>query len=145
MNEEIEIFINYLKSKGMNFSQVRRAILNFIIHSDGPFDMDALRQNIKQAGMTLDPSSIYRNLALYVDAGLIEPTSKKVNGKTFFQPKRRTQRAYFLSCPGCLSQVQIEDKALDAVILALCEKYNLNPESVLLKIEARHKKGKHTH
>ena len=145
MKEEHELFHAFLTQQGQRFTAVRQKILNVVLQSSGPFTAQSLLPHIRIGNSGVDRASLYRNLKLLKQAGLIEelPEGDPSGAKYYILP-RRTGRKYVLFCPGCHSEEPFSDERFDHAVLHLCRRFHLNPDSVLVKVEARHLRDGHS-
>ncbi len=144
MEDEHALFHAYLTEVKMRFTSVRRAILDAIIAYDGNFTVRDVLPLVKVRNVAIDRASLYRNFLLLMRCGIIEKIPQDEDtDRGFYRMTRRKQRRYQLYCPGCQSAEEVADEALDDALRNLCERFQLNFDTLQLRIEARHLHGRH--
>jgi len=144
MTEEHELFHAFLTQHGQRFTSVRQKILDVVLQNKGAFTAQSLLPHIRIGNAAIDRASLYRNLKLLKQAGLIEelPDGDSSGAKRFIVT-RRTGRNYLLFCLGCHSAESFYDEQLDQALLHLCRRFHLNKDSILVRVEARHLHNSH--
>lgn len=85
LQEARAILQDYLKSRKMKQTPERDYILDVIYHLDGPFDVDSLHQHVCEQKAYICRVTVYNNLQLYVEAGVVARFQPFVNGSQFFE------------------------------------------------------------
>ena len=67
----IERFTRYLESKGCRKTPERFAILQEILNTDKHFDVEMLSEKMAESGYKVSKATIYNNLELLVDCGIV--------------------------------------------------------------------------
>ena len=91
--------INILKSKGYKHTDKRKDILDVFTKVKGYLTARDVLQKLKQdyAGLSFD--TIYRNLSLFVQLGILEET--EFNGEKHYQLKCEDNHCHHLICVSC--------------------------------------------
>ncbi len=144
MKEEYELFHSFLKKQGMNFTSVRQAILDTLCEQESHFTVRDILPRVKVKNIAVNRASLYRNIHLLKLAGLLEevPPAER-SGRGCFRMVRRRPRRCILFCPGCHIAEQIADDEFDRALVRLCERFRLDPDTLQVRIEARHLCGRH--
>lgn len=85
LQEAVSILNVYLAERGMNQTSEREYILWVVYHIDSPFDVDALHELVCQEKGRVCRVTVYNNLMLFVDAGVVARFQPFVNGSQFFE------------------------------------------------------------
>lgn len=72
MNGEIELFRSFILKKGLRNTPEREKIIAEIFSRHDHFDVDELYFRLRQKGSKISKASIYRNLPLIKECGLIK-------------------------------------------------------------------------
>ena len=84
--DEAQVMLNaYLKERGMNHTPERDYILWVIYHLDVPFDVDSLHKLVCEEKALICRVTVYNNLLLFVEAGVVARFQPFVNGSQFFE------------------------------------------------------------
>lgn len=85
LQEAQDILNNYLQERGMNHTPERDYILWVIYHLDVPFDVDSLHKLVCEEKALICRVTVYNNLLLFVEAGVVARFQPFVNGSQFFE------------------------------------------------------------
>ncbi len=85
LKEAIVILQHYLKERHKNITPERQFILWTIYHVDTPFDVDALHELVCQHRAQVCRATIYNNLLLFVEAGVVSRFQPFPNGAHYFE------------------------------------------------------------
>ncbi len=137
--ETIELFKNFLAERKLSFTRERQEILRVICGFNRAFGVEDICAALVAAKMPLAGSTVYRNIDLLRAAGIIESASFCSGDRKRSQFKRMNprRRHYQLHCLDCETVKQIQSEELDRAILDICNKYDISPEGLVVKIEGR--------
>ena len=85
LQEAQALLETYLKERGMNHTPERDYILWVIYHLDVPFDVDSLHKLVCEEKALICRVTVYNNLLLFVEAGVVARFQPFVNGAQFFE------------------------------------------------------------
>lgn len=68
---ENEVFMRYLRSKGLSVTPERMAVLEAAFSNHGHFTPEELLADARRKGKRLSRASVYRTLGLLLDSGLV--------------------------------------------------------------------------
>lgn len=119
----------YLKSQGKRYSLEREELLEVIQSMDGHFTIDDLCKAARESGAVGADSTIYRNINIFVDAGILDEL-RMPGGKTVYEKSRKSGRHSHLLCSGCgdVRPVKFTDECTDHFD-NICEKTEFSPVS----------------
>jgi Fur family ferric uptake transcriptional regulator len=69
-------FKEFLKAKGLKFTNERRLILREVLSRKGHFDLEELYISMRTKGLKVSKASVYRTLPLLIECSLIEQVEK---------------------------------------------------------------------
>jgi Fur family transcriptional regulator, ferric uptake regulator len=90
----------YLKTQGKRYSLEREELLEVIQAMDGHFAIEALCKAAREAGAVGADSTIYRNINIFVDAGILDEL-RLPGGRNVYEKCRKSSRHSHVLCSGC--------------------------------------------
>ena len=66
------VFIEYLKDRGLKYTYERRVLLEAVMRKDEHFEVEQLMIDLRQQGHRIAKATIYRTLPLLVNCGIIK-------------------------------------------------------------------------
>lgn len=115
--------ITLLKEKGYKVTERRKAILTYFYESDGYRTAKDLIQHLETHYQSISPDTIYRNLHLYNEMGILEST--ELNGEKQFQMRCTAEHHHHFICNACGMTTHIDICPMDEVKQAL-SKYTID-------------------
>lgn len=85
--------------KKRRWSSRRELLLELLQKEGGHVDAEALYRKAKELCPTIGLSTVYRNLRLFKDLGLVKELQLKA-GHAHYEPVKRTEHGHFI-CVGC--------------------------------------------
>ena len=122
MGNEVEIFRSYIKSKGLRNTREREEIVQEIFSNTGHFDVEGLYMKLKRRGSKVSKASIYRNIPLLIDSGLIREVSYK-DGHMHYEHVHGRAHHCHLSCIECGKVVEFVEPSIKEVEKRLESRY----------------------
>ncbi len=133
------VFRRQLKAEGLKYTPERARILDAIIEIDGPFEADALLDQLRAAAapdQKVSKATVYRTIKLLEDAGIIQRILFDRDGSRF--QLVYGQSANTLLVRSDTGEVEaIEAPELIALRDRLCRERGLTPEGHRFQIVAR--------
>ncbi len=133
------VFRRQLKAEGLKYTPERARILDAIIELDGPFEADALLDQLREAAapdQKVSKATVYRTIKLLEDAGIIQRILFDRDGSRF--QLVYGQSANTLLVRSDTGEVEaIEAPELIALRDRLCRERGLVPEGHRFQIVAR--------
>ena len=131
-------FIDNLKRQKLSVTYERLEIAKTVIEfGEKCFSVDELYSAIKAKGMAMAQSTLYRNLGLLRNTGLIELLPKSINGKTFYKILPAQRIICKLSSTDYEYDKVIQDERLDRLVLDICKDHGMETDGVICRIETR--------
>lgn len=103
MNQQHEA-IEALKAGGYKLTKVRKALLEVLLKEHGPFSVDDLFNKLQQ---TCDVVTIYRNMDLFLQLGLVVPCEFG-DGVTRYEFRSRGHHHHHIICTSCRQAETLE-------------------------------------
>lgn len=113
MRKEIERFRSFIKEKGLRNTPEREAIIVEIFAFPGHFDVDELYLRLRKTGSRVSKASIYRNIPLIIECGLIREIWHE-DGHMHYEPVYGQRHHCHLRCLQCGKVIEfVEDDLKD--------------------------------
>jgi Fur family ferric uptake transcriptional regulator len=127
----VELFAHYLKSRGMNVTQVRRQITETLFAERA--HVTAADLWVKLRAAKISSSTIYRTLELLVQGGLVR---KLDLGKTHahYEPVLGRPRHEHLICSQCSKIIEFQLHQLDEKLFEAAERHGFAAQYHDLKV-----------
>ena len=90
----------YLKAQGKRYSLEREELLEVIQTLDGHFTIEDLCKAARESGAVGADSTIYRNINIFVDAGILDEL-RLPGGRTVYEKSRKSTRHSHILCSSC--------------------------------------------
>jgi Fur family ferric uptake transcriptional regulator len=115
MNNELSIFITYLEKKSLRLTRQREYISQKIFTTKKHFSVEDMVDVFKNNGGTLGRVTIYRTIALLVDAGLLSEIDFNKGCKHYERSLNRASHAH-LVCKRCGKVTEFASSQLENII-----------------------------
>jgi Fur family ferric uptake transcriptional regulator len=123
MGDEIDLFRSFISRKGLRNTPEREEIIKEIFASHEHFDVDELYLRLRERGSKVSKASIYRNIPLIMDCGLIKEVWHE-NGHMHYEHIYGHGHHCHMRCIKCGKVIEFVDKELKAVEKRLEKKYD---------------------
>ncbi len=134
MDQELRVFRDYIRHRGLRRTPEREQVLVEIFQSRGHFDVDELYVKLRQKGVKVSRASIYRALPLFIDCGLIREVDFS-QGHWHYEPIYGQAHHSHLRCLGCGQTVEFEEPGLKALEKRLARRYGFRIKCHQLTVE----------
>ncbi len=112
----------YTKSKGLNSSASRNHILTIMADQTGHFSPTQLIQKVSARHPSIGPATVYRNITLFLEAGLLRQTLTATSGETLYEMESEEHHDHIV-CLDCGEIFEFHDedieKAQDKITVSL--------------------------
>jgi len=117
MNQEetIKIYKDFLKSKGLLYTQPREHILKEAMSALGHFSADELTSQMHKNGMSISRATVYRTLASMKEAGILSSVDFG-HGHIHYEAKKTKKYHEHITCKKCNAIYEIQVENLSKVI-----------------------------
>lgn len=110
--KEREEFQEFLKRKGCRVTEERLRLLEGIQYKHGHFNADDLVTHFRKQGMKVSRDTIYRNIPILLEAGILEQSFKK-SRDTFYESTRQKKHHDHILCRNCGKVVEFKDPSVE--------------------------------
>ena len=114
MTHDILGWENVLRQAGHRVTRQRGIILDAVCTGDGHIALGEVYTRARRQDPSLDRSTVYRALKLFVDVGLVVAADTG-DGETWYEIKR-LQQHHHLVCRECGSEQEIDDSVMVAMV-----------------------------
>jgi len=132
-HREEEIFLRYLRSHGLRVTPERRTLLEAIFAQHGHIDADEVLVAVREAGGKISRATVYRNLDLLVDCGLVEKV-RLGRQRFFYEHVHPGQKHDHLSCRVCGRIVEFVSPGITALLGEICRAHGFDREANHIQI-----------
>jgi len=110
--ETIKVYRDFLKSKGLLYTQPRELILKEATSTVGHFSADELTELMHKNGINISRATVYRTLASMKEAGILNSVDFG-HGHIHYEAKRTKKYHEHITCKKCgdICEIQIENLA----------------------------------
>ena len=125
MPNEIELFRSFIKGKGLRNTPEREEIILEIFVSQEHFDVDELYLRLRNTGSRVSKASIYRNIPLIMECGLIKEVWHE-DGHMHYEPVYGQTHHCHLRCLGCGKVIEFVESDLKDIQERLAKEHDFD-------------------
>jgi Fur family ferric uptake transcriptional regulator len=123
MGEEIDLFRSFIRRKGLRNTPEREEIIAEIFATDDHFDVDELYLRLRNKGSRVSKASIYRNIPLIMECGLIKEVWHE-DGHMHYEPIYGQSHHCHLRCIKCGKVIEFVEEELQVIETRLARKHS---------------------
>ena len=132
-HREEEIFLRYLRARGLRVTPERRALLTAIFAQHGHIDAEQVLTAARAAGGKISRATVYRNLELLLDCGLVARV--RLGGqRAVYEHVHPGQHHDHLSCRICGRIVEFVSPGTSALVGEISRAHGFSPEANRIQI-----------
>jgi len=130
---EEEQFLRFLRGRGLRVTAARRALCSEIFAQHGHIDADQVHRAVRAAGHSISRATVYRNLDLLVEAGLVHKV--RLGGhRAVFEHVHAGGDHDHMACRRCGRIVEFVSPAIVAMLGEICRAHGFSPGESRLQI-----------
>lgn len=118
---------NVLWSAGHRVTRQRSLILDAVCAGEGHTTLGEIYARVRKADRSIDRSTVYRALRLFVDLGLVVAADTG-DDETYYEVTR-PQPHHHLVCRSCRTEWEIDDAALQAMVSDVFQRHGFQVET----------------
>jgi len=130
---EETLFLDQLRRRGLRVTPERRSLLRAIFAQHRHIDAEELLEVARSDGHKMSRATVYRNLELLVECGLVAKV-RLPGGRTVFEHVHPGLQHDHLSCRECGRIVEFVSPGIAALLGEICRAHDFVPESPQLQI-----------
>ena len=135
MHQERQKFLKFLRSRGQRVTAERLALFSEVYTHHKHLDAEALLQAMKSKGLKISRATVYRNLELLVDCGLVRKQRLGRN-RFLYEHVHPGQRHDHLVCRSCGQVVEFVSAGIGAMQSEICRAHGFDPQDFSLQISS---------
>lgn len=118
----------YTKSKGLNSSASRNHILESMAEQTGHFSPTQLIQKVSSQHPSIGPATVYRNISLFLEAGLLRQTLTATSGETLYEMESEEHHDHIV-CLDCGEIFEFHDEEIEKAQDKVTSGLKFSPEN----------------
>jgi Fur family zinc uptake transcriptional regulator len=122
------------RERGLRFTALRRRVLELVWHSHRPIGAYELLANLGEEGKRPAPPTVYRALDFLIEAGLVHRLDS-LNAFVGCADPGRLHSGQFLICRDCRTVIELDDHAIEQLVMARAEALGFSELRQVLEIE----------
>lgn len=119
--EAVNIYKDFLKTKGLLYTKPRDFILKTALSSKGHFSADELTNKIRTRGKNIGRATVYRMLASMKESGILN-TVDLGHGHTHYEQAGVKEQHEHITCEKCGAICEINIKSLKKILNVAAKK-----------------------
>ena len=133
MQEEIQVFHEYIQRHGFKRSSQRDLILETFLNTEEHVSAEDLYRLVKEKDPTVGFTTVYRTLHLLMDSGLAREANFG-DGRTRYEHNYKHQHHDHLICVGCGELIEFYSEIIENMQDKIAHKYKFRPTHHSLRI-----------
>lgn len=125
--EEEELFVEFLRARGLRVTAERRALLASIFAQRRHIDAEEVLRAAHVAGHKISRATVYRNLDLLVECGLVREV-RRADERRVFEHISPGQDHDHLVCRQCGRIAEFASQELTALLGCICRTKGFEPQ-----------------
>lgn len=126
-------FLDYLREQGMRVTRERMVLFDEIFDRHGHIDAEDLLEGMQSRGVKISRATVYRNLDLLVDCGLVRKYRLGRN-RFLFEHVHSGQQHDHLVCSECGRVAEFVSPGIAALQTEICRAHGFVPDQHTLQI-----------
>ncbi|MCB1034039.1 MAG: transcriptional repressor [Acidobacteria bacterium] len=135
MQQERQQFLRFLRGRGQRVTSERLALFDEIYTQHRHLDAEALLTAMQQKGLKISRATVYRNLDLLVECGLVRKQRLGRN-RFLYEHVHPGQRHDHLICRRCGRVVEFVSAGIGALQAEICRAHGFDPREFSLQISS---------
>jgi Fur family ferric uptake transcriptional regulator len=133
MQREKEQFLSWLRGRGHRVTAERIKLLEEIYTHHRHLDAEAVLESMKKKGLKISRATVYRNLDLLVECGLVRKQRLGAN-RFLYEHVHPGQWHDHLVCRSCGRVVEFVSAGIAAMQAEICRAHGFDPQQYSLQI-----------
>ena len=120
--QELRAFLEFLRKKDLKFTSQRELIVKAVFSGHRHFTADELFAEMRRKDRTLSRATVYRTLALLVEANLVDANDFE-RGQVFYERKFGYEHHDHLICIDCGKIIEFRNDEIEKIQGQVTQKY----------------------
>ncbi len=130
---ERSIFLEALRERGMRVTSERLVLLEEVFRQHGHLDAEQLLERLRLHGHKISRATVYRNLDLLVECGLVRKY-RLGQDRFLFEHVHRGQAHNHISCRECGQVVEFVSPAIASLLDEICRAHGFEPDENTVQV-----------
>lgn len=131
---EHSIFLETLRSQGMRVTSERLALLDEVFSQHGHLDAEQLLTRMRVHGHKISRATIYRNLELLVECGLVRKY-RLGQDRYLYEHVHPGQAHDHIACRECGQVVEFVSPAISSLLREICKAHGFEESENTLQVQ----------
>ena len=133
MQEELQVFHDYIQRHGFKRSVQRDLILETFLNTEEHVSAEDLYKLVKEKDPTVGFTTVYRTLRLLMDSGLAREANFG-DGRARYEHNYKHQHHDHLICVGCGELIEFYSEVIENMQDKIADRYQFRPTHHSLRI-----------
>ncbi|HOV15461.1 MAG TPA: transcriptional repressor [Spirochaetota bacterium] len=133
MNQEKEVYYDYLSSNNVKHSKQREMILEIFLNNQEHLTTQELFEIVKKVNKDIGVATVYRAMKIFCDAGLAEEVDVG-DGNKRYEHKFNHKHHDHLICNKCGKIIEFYNPQIEKIQLEICNELNFQSKNHRLQI-----------
>jgi Fur family ferric uptake transcriptional regulator len=133
IQEELDVFANYLKSSGLKMTRQRQIIVESFLRAGGHVSTEELHQLARKKDQKLGFVTVFRTLKALADCGIARKIDLN-DGRTRFEQNYRRPHHHHIVCVECNSTIEFVSPEQERIQEEITSQYGFKPVRHTLQI-----------
>lgn len=134
LEESKQILARYMSERGLKSTRQRSLILDTFFHAGGHLNVEEVLAKVREVDPRVSVATVYRTMKLLTESGVAH-ARQFGDGQTRFEVA--TEHHDHLICTSCGEIVEFEDEQIEALQLAVAERFGFTVEDHKMEIYGR--------
>ena len=134
LERERRAFLDFLRDRGHRVTAERRALFDEVFSRHGALDAEQLLAALRERGVKISRATVYRNLELLVQCGLVRRHHLGRGGSLRYEHVHPGQRLDHLACRQCGRVVEFVSPPMHSAAEVVCEAHEFLPDDLHFSI-----------
>lgn len=126
IEEQLELFKEHLRNKGLRMTRQRELIVQTFLQSDGHVSTDELHDLVREEDRNIGYATVFRTLKALNECGLARETDLD-DGRARFEPLYKRPRHHHIVCLECNNTIEFFSPDLEQIQEDIIAQYNFKP------------------
>jgi Fur family transcriptional regulator, ferric uptake regulator len=128
IEEYKQAFQDYLVRKKLKFTEQRWLMAKLILETGGHLDAPEIIDRVGRVHPSIGAATVYRNIKVLCDAGLLEPTHQNIHGRDVYELPDESHHDHIL-CLDCGEVFEFKNSHIENLQDVIAEKFDFRPKA----------------
>jgi Fur family ferric uptake transcriptional regulator len=118
----------FLSEKQLKYSEQRWQMAKLILETGGHLDATEMIEKVRSKHPSMGAATIYRNIKVLCDAGIMQPTHQNMEGRDVFELSNESHHDHIL-CLDCGEVFEFNNSKIETLQDDIAESMNFQPKA----------------